>query len=109
MYQPSTIPQMEASLPLVRLMGPSRASSRENEKHTLNHGQIYLLAVAASHRRKTLGRQLCTHAIEQMKQRGVEVVEIGTGDDAFHAVARALYEGLGLPRRFRSAGYLMKI
>lgn len=77
-------------------------------KDTPNHGQIYLLAVAASQRRKTVGFRLCTYAIERMRLAGVEVVEIGTGDDAFHAAARALYEGLGFTK-IPIAGYLMKI
>jgi ribosomal protein S18 acetylase RimI-like enzyme len=72
------------------------------------HGQIYLLAVAESYRRQTLGRQLCTYAIEHMEHDGVEVVEIGTGDDAFHAAARELYEGLGFTK-IPIAGYLKRI
>jgi ribosomal protein S18 acetylase RimI-like enzyme len=72
------------------------------------HGQIYLLAVGAPFRRQTLGRQLCAHAIEQMEHDGVEVVEIGTGDDAFHAAARELYEGLGFTK-IPIAGYLKRI
>ena len=73
-----------------------------------HHGQIYLLAVDASYRRQRLGHQLCNHAVEQMKQAGVEVVGIGTGDDAFHAAARALYEDLGFTK-IPIAGYLKKI
>ena len=73
-----------------------------------DHGQIYLLAVEQSRRRQTLGHQLCTHAIDEMKQVGVEVVEIGTGDDPFHAAARALYEGLGFTK-IPIAGYLKKV
>lgn len=73
-----------------------------------NHGQIYLLAVAAAYRRQTLGHRLCTHAIDQMRQVGVEVVEIGTGDDDFHLAARELYEDLGFTK-IPIAGYLMKI
>lgn len=73
-----------------------------------NHGQIYLLAVAAPYRRQGLGHQLCSHAIMQMKLEGVEVVEIGTGDDAFHAAARVVYEDLGFTK-IPIAGYLKKI
>jgi len=43
-----------------------------------------------------------------MKFDGVEVVGIGTGDDAFHAAARALYEDLGFTK-IPIAGYLKKI
>ncbi|MFB4318997.1 GNAT family N-acetyltransferase [Actinomadura sp. 21ATH] len=59
------------------------------------HGEIYMLAVDTSYRRHHLGTVLCEHAFAGMKERGVEVVEIGTGGDAFHAPARALYESLG--------------
>lgn len=73
-----------------------------------HHGQIYLLAVAAAYRRQNLGLQLCQHAIARMKLDGVKVVGIGTGDDAFHVAARALYEGLGFTK-IPIAGYLKKI
>lgn len=52
-------------------------------------GQIYLLAVAERHRGRRVARDLCAHAIEWMKAAGVGFVEIGTGDDPFHAPARA--------------------
>jgi ribosomal protein S18 acetylase RimI-like enzyme len=72
------------------------------------HGQIYLLAVAEQYRRQKLGQRLCDHAIEHMRKQGVDVVEIGTGDDAFHAAARELYEGIGFTK-IPIAGYLRKI
>ena len=59
------------------------------------HGEIYLLAVSALHRREHIGRGLCEHAIAHMRTGHVEVVQIGTGDDPFHAPARALYQQLG--------------
>jgi hypothetical protein len=43
-----------------------------------------------------------------MKAAGVEVVGIGTGDDAFHAAARSLYESMGFTK-IPIAGYLKKI
>jgi hypothetical protein len=43
-----------------------------------------------------------------MRADGVEVVEVGTGDDAFHAAAQALYESLGFIK-IPTAGYLKKI
>lgn len=60
-----------------------------------NHGEIYLLAVSESYRREYVGRKLCLHAMAEMKRSGVDVVEIDTGGDMFHAPARALYEDLG--------------
>jgi ribosomal protein S18 acetylase RimI-like enzyme len=71
-------------------------------------GQVSMLAVSSSHRRRGLGRRLCLHAIHKMKADDVEFVGIGTGDDAFHAAARALYESLGFTK-IPIAGYLKKI
>lgn len=62
------------------------------------HGTIHLLAVDPGHRRRGTGRLLCEHAIAHLRAGGVEVVEVGTGGDPFHAPARALYEALGLTR-----------
>lgn len=59
------------------------------------NGSITHLAVAAEHRRHHAGSALCEHAFAEMRSRGAEVVEIGTGGDPFHAPARALYEKLG--------------
>lgn len=60
------------------------------------HGEIYLLAVAPASRRQRIGRTLCEHAIAHMRSEAVEVLQIGTGGDPFHAPARALYQQLGL-------------
>ncbi len=59
------------------------------------NGSIVILAVAADHRRGSVGTALCEHAFGAMREHGAEVVEIGTGGDDFHAPARALYESLG--------------
>lgn len=72
------------------------------------HGEIYLLAVSMPYRRRRVGRQLCLHAIQEMKANGVEVVGIGTGEDTFHAPARALYESLGFTK-IPTAAYLGRI
>jgi ribosomal protein S18 acetylase RimI-like enzyme len=73
-----------------------------------HHGEIVLLAVASSARRRQIGFHLCRHAMERMKALDVEVVEIGTGDDDFHAAARSLYEELGFIK-IPTAAYLMAI
>lgn len=62
------------------------------------HGGIDILAVESGYRRRGVGRRLCEHAMTDMEDRGVEVVEVRTGGDAFHAPARALYESLGYAR-----------
>ena len=60
------------------------------------HGDVVILAVAATHRRGHIGTALCEHAFARMTEDDVEVVTIGTGGtDSFHAPARALYESLG--------------
>ncbi|WP_328321288.1 GNAT family N-acetyltransferase [Kribbella sp. NBC_00382] len=60
------------------------------------HGSVELLAVLGDSRREHVGRSLCEAAFAEMRAAGVEVVEIGTGGDEFHAPARAFYESLGL-------------
>jgi ribosomal protein S18 acetylase RimI-like enzyme len=60
-----------------------------------HHGEIDILAVSHTSRGQGTGRALCEHAFADMRAQGVEVVEIGTGDDPFHQPARALYESLG--------------
>jgi ribosomal protein S18 acetylase RimI-like enzyme len=72
------------------------------------HGELHIVAVAAGHRRRGLGTTLCEHAFSEMKARGVEVVGIGTGGDAFHAPARALYERLGCTP-FPAATYFREV
>ncbi|MDX2549814.1 GNAT family N-acetyltransferase [Streptomyces stelliscabiei] len=62
---------------------------------TRRHGEITLLAVDAEHRGDRVGTALCEHAFADLRGRGTKLVEIGTGGDAFHAPARALYESLG--------------
>ena len=78
------------------------------EQHRPDHGEIYILAVAPAHRRHQVARDLCVHAIEAMKAHGVDVVGIGTGEDAFHAAARGLYESLGFTK-VPIAGYIARI
>ncbi|WP_197675776.1 GNAT family N-acetyltransferase [Micromonospora auratinigra] len=59
-------------------------------------GEIDIIGVAVDQRRHHVGRALCTHAFEAMKQAGIEVVSIGTGGDGFHDAARAFYDSLGM-------------
>ncbi|MDX3694229.1 GNAT family N-acetyltransferase [Streptomyces europaeiscabiei] len=60
-----------------------------------HQGDITLLAVDKDHRGDRTGTALCEHAFADLRGRGTKLVEIGTGGDAFHAPARALYESLG--------------
>jgi len=54
------------------------------------HGEIDTVAVRESARGRGVGRALCEHAMSGMREQNVEVVELGTGGDDFHAPARAL-------------------
>lgn len=72
------------------------------------HGEIEILAVDAGHRRRHAGTALCEHAFADLRERGAEVVGIGTGGDPFHAPARALYESLGCTPILQ-VGYLRRL
>ena len=58
-------------------------------------GRLEMVAVHPTARRQGVGAAVCRAALMILKQRGVTVVHIGTGGDAFHAPARRLYESLG--------------
>jgi ribosomal protein S18 acetylase RimI-like enzyme len=60
------------------------------------YGQVDFVAVDTGHRRRGIAAELCRHAFADMRERGMQVVEIGTGGDPFHRPARALYENLGM-------------
>ncbi|NKX52807.1 GNAT family N-acetyltransferase [Arthrobacter deserti] len=59
------------------------------------HGEIDIIAVAPSARRRGVGRALAEHAVAKLKDSGAHDISVGTGGDDFHAAARALYEALG--------------
>ena len=69
------------------------------------HGNIEILAVPATCRRGGTGTALCEHAFTDMRQQGMKVAGIGTGGDAFHAPARALYASLGCTELLVSVFY----
>jgi ribosomal protein S18 acetylase RimI-like enzyme len=54
-----------------------------------------MVAVHLIAQRRGVGTALCRDVVERPRGRGVTVVHIGTGGDAFHAPARRLYESLG--------------
>lgn len=58
-------------------------------------GRLQMVAVHPQARRRGIGSAVCRAALTQLKDRGVTVVHVGTGGDAFHAPARRLYESLG--------------
>ena len=58
-------------------------------------GRLEMVAVHPVAQRRGVGAALCREVVERLRSRGVTVVHIGTGGDAFHAPARRLYESLG--------------
>jgi ribosomal protein S18 acetylase RimI-like enzyme len=58
-------------------------------------GRLQMVAVHPDARRRGVGFAVCRTALNQLRERGVTVVHVGTGGDAFHAPARRLYESLG--------------
>lgn len=58
-------------------------------------GRWEMVAVHPDAQRRGVGTALCREVAERLRRRGVTVVHIGTGGDAFHAPARRLYESLG--------------
>ena len=58
-------------------------------------GRLEMVAVHPAARRRGVASALCRHALDRLQIRGVAVVHIGTGGDAFHGPARRLYESLG--------------
>lgn len=58
-------------------------------------GMIEMIAVHPDHQRRGHGRALMEFAIQQLREQGLELINVGTGGDPGHAPARALYEALG--------------
>jgi ribosomal protein S18 acetylase RimI-like enzyme len=58
-------------------------------------GRLNMVAVHPAAQRRGIGNALCREALDRLRGRGVSVVHIGTGGDAFHSSARRLYESLG--------------
>jgi ribosomal protein S18 acetylase RimI-like enzyme len=58
-------------------------------------GRLEMVAVHPVAQHRGVGTALCREVVERLRSRGVTVVHIGTGGDAFHAPARRLYESLG--------------
>ena len=107
-FPPCTIPRPEDGSRSADADGAIAGLVAWNIAERRDHGRVYLLAVSRPYRRGQAGRQLCLHALEAMKADGVEVVELGTGEDTFHTAARALDESLGFTK-VPIAGYIKRI
>jgi GNAT superfamily N-acetyltransferase len=61
-------------------------------------GEIYILAVDPDQQRRGVASALIGHAMAVMRQAGLEIVMVETGDDPGHAASRATYEHEGFQR-----------
>jgi GNAT superfamily N-acetyltransferase len=58
-------------------------------------GVVDIVGVDPAYQRRGIARQLMEHSVAFMQSRGMDIAAVGTGGDAGHAQARALYEALG--------------
>ncbi len=58
-------------------------------------GEIHMIAVGPNHQRQGVGAALFEFAIDQIRSAGLPIARVGTGGDAGHGPARALYERFG--------------
>lgn len=61
-------------------------------------GEIYVLAVDPQHQHRGIGRALIEHSMNRIRQAGMNMAMVETGDDPGHESARALYEAQGFER-----------
>lgn len=71
-------------------------------------GEIYILAVDPAHQRRGISRALMDHGMSLMREAGIEIVMVETGDDPGHAPSRATYEHVGF-ERWPVARYFQKL
>jgi ribosomal protein S18 acetylase RimI-like enzyme len=71
-------------------------------------GEIYILAVDPDHQRRGIAVALMDHAMAQMRQAGLKMVMVETGDDPGHSASRATYESAGF-ERWPVARYFRKL
>lgn len=58
-------------------------------------GEIHMIAVDPAYQRAGVGMALTEHAVDQMREAGMEVAMVETGGDPGHAAARLMYEEAG--------------
>lgn len=58
-------------------------------------GEIYMIAVDPDYQNRGIGSDLVAFAVDRIEERGMTLVEIGTGGDPGHAPARRVYEKAG--------------
>lgn len=58
-------------------------------------GEIHMIAVDPDHQGKDVGTALTKHAVDRMREAGMEVAMVEAGGDPGHAPARRTYEKAG--------------
>ena len=71
-------------------------------------GEVYIIAVDPTRQRRGIGKALMTFAFDWMRDRGLTMAMVETGDDRGHAPARAAYESVGF-ERYPVARYFRKL
>lgn len=71
-------------------------------------GEIYMIAVEPHSQRRGIATALTNHSLEWLKNAGMSVVMVETGEDPGHAPARRTYESAGF-RRLPIARYFKKL
>lgn len=61
-------------------------------------GEIYVLAVDPAAQRRGVAKALLNHGFAQLREAGLAMVMVETGDDPGHAPSRATYEQAGFER-----------
>ncbi|WP_433574655.1 GNAT family N-acetyltransferase [Nocardia brasiliensis] len=61
-------------------------------------GEIYVLAVDPTYQRRGIASLLMEHAFHYIRESGMAMVMVETGDDPGHAPSRASYESAGFQR-----------
>ena len=61
-------------------------------------GEIYVLAVDPRYQRRGIGRAMMEHSFAKIRNAGMSMVMVETGDDGGHAPARLAYEAMGFER-----------
>jgi GNAT superfamily N-acetyltransferase len=58
-------------------------------------GVVDIIAVDPRYQRRGIARKLMERSTNHMREKGMDIAALGTGGDAGHSPARALYESLG--------------
>jgi ribosomal protein S18 acetylase RimI-like enzyme len=71
-------------------------------------GEVYILAVDPAHQREGIASALIEFALGRMREAGLSIAMVETGDDPGHAPSRAAYKSAGF-ERWPVARYFRKL